>query len=308
MTTPAICAVLGVCENTVRRYLHAYEEGGLNPLTEISLHRPQSELNSFEPQIRDYLENTPPTTIKQACAEIAALTGVDRKETQMRHYLQSLGAVRRKVCGIPAKADIEAQRVFKEEQLEPRLAEAKAGQREVYFVDAAHFVLGAFLGFLWSLGRVFVRTPSGRQRWNVLGALHAVTKQLITVSNSTYITSTEVGELLRTLARNAVRPITLVLDNARYQKCRFVMDLAAELKIELLFLPAYSPNLNLIERVWKLTKKEVLNSRYHADFQCFRSAIQAFLSRMHETHTDELRTLLALNFQTFTEDQFQKAA
>lgn len=233
--------------------------------------------------------------------------GIDRKETQIRHYLKSLGATRKKVCGIPAKADIKAQQAFKTERLEPRLEEAKAGQRDVYFVDAAHFVLGAFLGFLWSLTRCFVRTPSGRQRWNVLGALNAVTKQLTTVSNATYITSVEVGMLLTQLAQDATRPITVVLDNARYQRCRYVMDLAVKLNIELLFLPPYSPNLNLIERVWKLTKKEVLNSRYHTDFQQFNSAIQRFLNQMHHTHGPELKTLLALNFQTFTEEQFQKA-
>lgn len=149
---------------------------------------------------------------------------------------------------------------------------------------------------------------SGRQRWNVLGALHAVSKQLITVSNATYITSVEVGLLLTQLAQGATRPITVVLDNARYQRCRYVVDLAATLNIELLFLPPYSPNLNLIERVWKLTKKEVLNSRYHTDFQQFHSAIQHFLSQMHNTHGPELKTLLALNFQTFTEEQLQKAA
>lgn len=306
--TPVISATLGVCDNTVRHCLHEYENGGLEKLTDMAGHRPQSELKSFEARIKDYLEKTPPATIKQACAEIAELTGIDRKETQMRRYLKSLGATHKKVCGIPAKADIKAQQAFKTEQLEPRLEEAMAGQRDVYFVDAAHFVLGAFLGFLWSLTRCFVRTPSGRQRWNVLGALHAVTKQLITVSNATYITSVEVGMLLTQLARDGARPITVVLDNARYQRCRYVMDLAAELKIELLFLPPYSPNLNLIERVWKLTKKEVLNSRYYTDFQQFHSAIQRFLSQMHNTHGPELTTLLALNFQTFTEEQFQKAA
>jgi hypothetical protein len=51
-------------------------------------------------------------------------------------------------------------------------------------------------------------------------------------------------------------PITLVLDNARYQKCQLVWAVAETLQIELLYLPAYSPNLNLIERLWKFVKKQ----------------------------------------------------
>lgn len=103
----------------------------------------------------------------------------------------------------------------------PRLEEAKAGRRAVFFVDAAHFVLAPFLGFLWCFARVFIRAPAGRQRFNVLGALNAITHELITVTNNTYINADSVCELLRRLvALELDVPITLVLDNARYQKCR----------------------------------------------------------------------------------------
>jgi hypothetical protein len=149
---------------------------------------------------------------------------------------------------IPAKADPEQQAVYLHQELEPRLAEAQAGQRAVFFVDAAHFVLAPFLGFLWSLVRVFIPAPAGRQRFNVLGALNAVTHELITVTNDTYLTAESVCALLHKLADLHLSvPITLVLDNARYQKCAVVFATAASLQIELCFLPAYSPNLNLIE-------------------------------------------------------------
>jgi hypothetical protein len=153
---------------------------------------------------------------------------------------------------LPAKADPDRQAAYLTQELEPRLAQAQAGQRAVFFVDAAHFVLAPFLGFLWSLTRIFLRAPAGRQRFNVLGALDAITHQLVTVTNDTYITATEVCTLLRHLAAlNLSVPLTLVLDNARYQRCAQVSALAASLDIELCFLPPYSPNLNLIERLWK---------------------------------------------------------
>jgi transposase len=116
---------------------------------------------------------------------------------------------------------------------------------------------------------------------------------------------------LRTVVKNAANtavPITLVLDNARYQRCHLVMELAKEWGIELLFLPPYSPNLNLIERLWKLVKKKCLYSIYYENFALFQQAIQTFLSTMHHAHQKELDSLLTLNFQSFTHAQFQCAA
>ena len=170
----------------------------------------------------------------------------------------------------------------------------------VYFVDASHFVLASFLGWVWCFVRLYVRAASGRQRYNVLGALNAVTHELVTEINTTYITATAVCALLRTIAGRGARvPVTLVLDNARYQRCRLVQDLAKELGIELLFLPSYSPNLNLIERLWKFVKKEVLNSRHHQDFKRFEDAIDGCLADLPTKHREKLATLLTHNFQTW---------
>ena len=101
---------------------------------------------------------------------------------------------------LPAKANPEKQNEFLEQELQPRLAEAQAGKRVVLFVDAAHFVLAPFLGFLWSVVRVFIPAPSGRQRFNVLGALNAVTHELITITNDAYITAESVCALLEKIA------------------------------------------------------------------------------------------------------------
>jgi len=121
---------------------------------------------------------------------------------------------------IPAKADPEKQKEFVDQELQPRLDEAQAGKRVVLFMDAAHFVLSAFLGFLWSVARIFIPAPSGRQRFNLLGALNAITHEMITVTNDTYITAQSVCALLEKIAILYVGlPITIFLDNARYQRC-----------------------------------------------------------------------------------------
>jgi transposase len=175
----------------------------------------------------------------------------------------------------------------------------------MFFVDAAHFVHGAFLCYLWSVARLFLRTPSGRKRFNVLGALDFATRDVVTLTNLTYITSTTVCELLQLLvAQNPGIPITLVLDNARYQRCRLVQDLAEELGIELLFLPSYSPNLNLIERLWKFVKSECLNGKYYETFDDFQRSIAACLGNLSGKHRDAIESLLTRNFQLFDKEAF----
>lgn len=151
--------------------------------------------------------------------------------------------------------------------------------------------------------RLFVPTGSGRRRYNVLGALDVVGMKLVTVTNLTYINSQSVCELLDKLAAQATRPITLVMDNARYQRCALVMEHARQLNIELLFLPSYSPNLNLIERLWKWTKKTCLAARVLGDFDDFRAAIDRCLGQVFEESADELRSLLSTNFQSFKDLQ-----
>ena len=206
---------------------------------------------------------------------------------------------------IPAKADPQVQAEYLENEMEPRLAEAQAGKRAVFFVDAAHFVLAPFLGFLWCLTRIFIQAPAGRQRFNVLAALNSVTHELITVTNDTYITAESVCVLLDKLNELKLGvPISLFLDNARYQRCALVIEKAASLKIELCFLPAYSPNLNLIERLWKFVKKQCLYSKYYPDFSAFKGAIKKCLDETSTTHQSALNSLLTLRFQLFQKTQF----
>jgi transposase len=195
---------------------------------------------------------------------------------------------------------VETQAKFLDEELTPKLDAAQAGNGHAFFVDAAHFVLGTFLCSLWSFTRIFVRAASGRQRFNVLGAWNAVTRELIAVTNTTVVNTLTMCELLRKIAAlDLMGPITLVLDNARYQRNAVVQDLAKELGITLLFLPSYSPNLNLIERLWKFLKRRALYGRYHPTFAGFRAAIEETLDGLSTTHADQLKTRMTLNFQQF---------
>jgi transposase len=295
-----ISRLCAISKTTFYRYLHEYRTGGIEKLKEVPFHQRQSQLADYRTSIEATFRQCPPATVAEAGARIEALTGLTRGPTQVRRFIQSLGMKPRKVGHIPAKADATAQEDFKTGQLEPRLAEATSGQRLVFFMDAAHFVFAPFLGWVWCFERLFVKAPSGRQRLNVLAALNATTRELCTVTNLTYITSVTVCELLRLLAgAHPGVPITIVLDNARYQRCALVQSLAQTLRIELLFLPPYSPNLNLIERFWKFVKKQCLYSKYYADHHSFQQAILECIAQAPEKHKQALASLLTLKFQSF---------
>ena len=300
-----IAKLTGVSINVVSQYIKEYKAGGIEKLKELNFYKPQSELANHTLKIEKYFREHPPATIKEAMSKIEELTGIKRSEVQVRKFLKRIGLKRRKVGMVPSKADIQQQEIFRKKTLEPCLEEAKQGKRTVFFLDAAHFVLAPFLGYLWSLTRLFIKAPSGRKRFNVLGALNAITHELITITNDTYINAQSVCDMLWKIARlNLQMPVTLVLDNARYQRCVIVKELACLLDIELLFLPAYSPQLNLIERLWKFVKKQCLYSKYYPEFAVFKNAIIDCLQKTHSTYKQELDSLLTLNFQTFKESQF----
>ena len=157
---------------------------------------------------------------------------------------------------------------------------------------------------VWSRYRIFLKTSSGRNRINVLGALNAISKEVTTYINTSYINAQTIVDFMVQIKSKYVDiPIVLVMDNAKYQHCKLVLEKAKLLNITILFLPAYSPNLNIIERLWKFTKKKILYAKYYDTPAKFHQAVtNFFMEDLNKKYQKEKETLLTLNFQLWNKN------
>ena len=268
-----------------------------------------SQLEPYVEQLKKLFNDTQAYTVNQAIEMICEQTGIHLKHSACLAFLKKIGMKCRRCGLVPGKANDDeeqqkAQQEFHDQKLQPILDDAKQGKRTVLFVGAAHFVIGAFLGMVWCFIRVLLPSASGRKRYNVLGAYDPIKHEDITVTNDTYINQSVFCEFLDKIAATYAgtnRPITLVLDNARYQKCQSVAERAEALGIELLYLPPYSPNLNLIERLWRFIKKQVLYSTHYEKFKKFKESIDTCIADLGTCYKANMQTLMTMKFQLFGE-------
>jgi transposase len=294
-----------VHRNSVTTYVKLYNKGGLEALKTFHYKGAESVLAPHRVSIEQMFRLHPPRSCKEAAAMIEQLCGQQLSIQEVGRFMHTLGMKPRKTGHVPAKADADKQQQFVAHQLSPLVEKAQAGQCHLFFMDAAHFMLAPFVGLIWCFARMFVKAASGRNRINVLGVLHVVSRKMETVINTTYINADTVVELLeKVAAKFSDLPIYVVLDNARYQHCNYVKQMAESLNITLVFLPPYSPNLNLIERVWRYIKKDVLAARYFDCVPKFHDAIrQAILDiNVNPKTRNDLKTLITPNFQTFAQN------
>ncbi|MBM4077278.1 MAG: IS630 family transposase [Planctomycetes bacterium] len=302
LTREKAVEILDVAVSTVKRDVKLYRTGGLDSKRRGSRGRPISHSVPWRGIARRSasLSNSSPygPSRKRVC-------GLRNSPARIASPLKSVSSSKAWVCAIPLppkkrEGHVADQEQFLEQKLKPLLDAAQSGHGHVFFGDAAHYVFGTFLCSLWSFVRLHVRAASGRQRFNVLGSRNAVTRQLVAVTNMTVVNTQTMCELLHNIADlHLTGLITLVLDNARYQRNAVVMALAGQLGIQLQFLPSYSPNLNLIERLWKFLKCRSIYGPYHPTFADFRTAIETTISQIPTTHASDLASLMTLNFQQF---------
>ncbi len=294
----------GVHRNSVTNYIRIYNKDGVEGLRVFKYKGFVSVLQGQRISIEKLFREKLPRNSREAVSMIEGLTGEKLGREEVRLFMHKIGMKPRMTGHVPAKADPKRQEVFLEQTLKPLLAKAQRGECHLFFMDAAHFVLAAFVGMVWCFERVFIKAASGRHRINVLGALNPVTHKMETIVNTDYVRATTIAEMLELLARKFKGlPIYIVLDNARYQRCKYIEELAGELNIELVFLPPYSPNLNLIERMWRYIKKEVLALEYFSCKEIFHEKIKTALKNINNDSQvkKKIKSLITPNFQTFAQ-------
>ena len=298
---PRVMELSGLCERSVRELRMSMEEKDASELLTLKNGSgSRSKTKGLEDEIIAEVERGNYHTRQQIADMIEDRFHVRISVTAVARLLKKNGVKRLKTGSLPAKADAKEQREFYDGVLCPLMEKAEKGSETLLFMDASHFVMGCdFLGYIYGKARRFIRTSSGRKRYNVLGAIDFRTKRMLTVTNDSYITATQVCEMLRLIAKEYEgKVVHIVLDNARYQKCADVCKLAGELGIDLIYLPPYSPNLNLIERLWKFVKGE-LRSRYYDSFPAFRERIDAIISSFSDKNKATISKLIGKRVQIF---------
>lgn len=300
-----VCGLSGVHRNSICNFIKIYNSEGFEGLKRFHYKGFISLIETHRLSIEELFSKRHPRTTREAVSMIAALTGQNLSLEEVRRFMHKIGMRCRKSGHIPSKADPIKQSKFLDDQLNPLIEKAKNGECHLFFMDAAHFVLGAFIGMVWSFKRVFIKGSSGRHRINVLGALHVISRQIETVINTDYVNAYTIEEMLKLLAcKYTDLPIYIVLDNARYQRCKYIDQIAATLKIELVFLPSYSPNLNLIERVWRFIKKDILSLEF---FDCKEAFHQKIKTAIYQINNDanfkkRIYSLTNPKFQLFAQN------
>lgn len=299
-----IAEATGCSRNFVSTLINTYNKEGIGAVLCI---RPRSgrpgRMNAHLEEIVRKLEERPVRSRAEAAHTIREITGITVGLTWTGVILRRCGFRFRKLQPMPGKADPEKQKELVAD-LQNIMEDAAQGRRRLLFMDAVHFTLEAFTCNVWCRNPLFLKTGAGRNRFNLLGCIDPFTLELISVHSMMYVDAEQTKAFLEKVREaSGDLPVSVVLDNARYQHCRAVMDKAAELDIELVFLPPYSPNLNIIERLWKYARKHVLAGRYFDTPAKFHEALRHFFDEDFVNHKEALSSLLTLKFQSFENAQ-----
>ncbi len=308
-TESEIAHLLGVCVRTVHDWLRLFRKKGLEALCLLHYKGDPGELNSSQAeQLKKEIQTGRFRCARQVREWLQAAFQVGYSLSGTRRLLHRLGCNYHKTTGFLFKAKRDQQEQFVQKYEAARPAEGAATRR--YFVDACHPIWGLELIYsCWLLRgqRFLVGMGGGRKRLNILGAYCPQDHEYLDlrVPEGT-ISAAQVIELLTRLQRRhpETKKFILYLDNARYQHARLVREWVAAQKVQgvefvLEFLPAYSPNLNLIERLWKFLRQHALQ-QWHASYEAMQAAVARVLDHLDD-YREELTTLMTERFHLVPE-------
>lgn len=292
--------ILSLDEITIRRYQKDYLSNDLENYLKNNYKGYWGKLNSFQlAALVNELNNNLYQTTTQVADWIEREFRIKYNSQGLVHLLHNIGFVYKKTKLIPGKADEKAQRDFlkKFNKLQENLKEDEV----IYFGDGVHPQHNTKLanGWIEKGKEKFIKSNTGRTRINLNGVLNPATKEVIIREDKT-INAQSTIELFKEIEeKNETKnKIFIIVDNAKYYKNKMVTEYLETSKIDIIFLPPYSPNLNLIERLWKFMRKKVINNLYYEKSTEFRRKLLEFFDNI-DIYKDELESLLTCNFQIF---------
>jgi len=294
-----IAEILLFDEKTSRNYFERYRQGGLDALLDDNYSGIEPKLNEYQMSELDaYLEAHIFLDAKLVIAHIRKQYRVRYSLSGVTDLLHRLGFSYKKPTHVPGKQDPAQQQAFLEEY--EHIKASKGKNDTIYFADATHPQHNSIPSYGWiKKGQEKeLKANCGRQRVNINGAINIETLEPTTGFYDTINADSTIDLFSKIEAKHPeAKVIYIIVDNARYYRSRLLKEYTEGTKIKLIFLPPYSPNLNLIERYWKFFKKKVLNNRYYETFDEFNLACQSFF-RQRRKYLPELQALLTEHFHT----------
>ncbi len=285
-------------EETIRNYLNRYRCGGLKALLSDNLKGYGGKLSkSVLEQLDNHLNQHTYVTIKEIVSYVSKQFKVKYSISGMTDLLHRLNYTYKKPKLVPGKADAKAQEEFVAFYNE--LKETKGANDYIYFMDGAHPQHNSVAAYGWiKKGTVKeLKSNTGRKRVNINGAINIEDMSPVVGYSNTINAQSTISLLKKIETKHPeAESIYTICDNARYYRSKKVMKYLEESKVKLVFLPAYSPNLNLIERLWKYFRKIVLYNKYYETFDEFKKACKSFFRRSKK-YKEKISSLLTENFQ-----------
>ena len=292
-----VAEILLFDETTSRHYFDRYQHGGTDALLDDNYSGAEPRLDEHQlKELEGYLEEHLFTEAKSIIAHIARQYGVHYSVSGVTDLLHRLDFSYKKPTHVPGKQDSTTQQAFIEEY--DQIKANKGENDPVYFADATHPQHNSVPAYGWiKKGKEKeLKANCGRQRLNINGAINIETMESVTGFYDTINAQAAIDLFAKIQAKHPdADAIYIIVDNARYYRSCLLKEHVEGTKIKLIFLPPYSPNLNLIERYWKFFKKKVLNNRYYETFAEFKLACESFF-RKRKKYLPELQTLLTENF------------
>lgn len=285
-------------DETLRNYVQTYQESGIEGLLKTNHSGKLPFLTDEQEKLLIHeLDSSIHLCTKSVVNFVAVNFGINFSITGMRDLLHRLGYEYKKPKLVPGNPDEGAQEIFVEQYEEYMLN--KPENVEVLFMDAVHPEHNGIAAYGWikSGQKRVLKTNSGRQRLNLHGAINAETHEVTIIESKTVDADSTIA-LFKEIERNyfLAAQIFIILDNAKYHYSKEVREFLKESKVKLVFLPSYSPNLNLIERLWKFFKKKVLYNNYYENIGKFRSACIDFFRNIKQ-YADEVSSLMSQDFE-----------